>query len=221
MLTGNENAVAGMVIVACVALINVIFLWPSGSASASRPRRFYRSRCRSRYRSRYRFENAPAPDLRDTGRQLNIVMSASFQRRPLLNRGEFWVFKVIEADIAAARRGYRVFAQTNLGEILCSPKNDAAFHSINSKRVDILIVDRESLPVIAVEYQGKDHYQGNAAARDAVKKEALRKAGVHYVEVCPNDSADQIRSRVREQLGWPSEQLSNHPRSNGSMSQPI
>jgi hypothetical protein len=30
----------------------------------------------------------------------------------------------------------------------------------------------------------------------------LRKAGVRHVELFPNDSADQIRSRVREQLDW-------------------
>jgi hypothetical protein len=197
MLTGNEYAVVGMVIVAAVAMINVVFLWPSGSASVPRPRRFYRNR--------YRFQYARVPDLRDAEQQLNVVMAASFQKQRLLNRGEFWVFKVIEGDIAAAGRGYRVFAQTNLGEILRSPGNDDAFHSINSKRVDILIVDRESMPVVAVEYQGGGHYQGTATVRDAIKNQALRKAGVRYVEVWPNDSADQIRSRVREQLGWPSE----------------
>jgi hypothetical protein len=46
------------------------------------------------------------------------------------------------------------------------------------------------------------HYQGTAAARDAVKKEALRKAGIRYLEVSVDDNAEQIRSRVREQLGW-------------------
>ena len=128
-------------------------------------------------------------------------MAASFEKRRLLNRSEYQAFKIIEADIAAARRGYRVFAQTSLGEVLRSPDEDA-FHSINSKRVDILIVDKGGWPVAAVEYQGDGHYQGTAAARDAVKKEALRKAGIRYVEITATDSAEQIRSRVREQLGW-------------------
>ena len=123
-------------------------------------------------------------------------MAASFERRRLLNRSEYQAFKIIEADIAAARRGYRVFAQTSLGEVLRSP-DENAFHSINSKRVDILIVDQGGWPVAAVEYQGDGHYQGTAAARDAVKKEALRKAVVRYVEITATDSAEQIRSRVR------------------------
>jgi hypothetical protein len=128
-------------------------------------------------------------------------MAASFERRQLLNRSEYRAFKIIEADIAAARRGYRVFAQASLGEVLMSP-DENAFHSINCKRVDFLIIDQNGWPVAAVEYQGDGHYQGTAAARDAVKKEALRKAGIRYVEITPVDSPEQIRSRMREQLGW-------------------
>jgi hypothetical protein len=142
-----------------------------------------------------------APDITNAGQQLNAVMAAPFEKRKLLSASEYKVFKIVEDDIAAERRGYRVFAQTSLGEILSSP-DDNAFHSINAKRVDILIVDQWGWPAVAVEYQGSGHYQGTAAARDAVKKEALRKAGVRYVEVSESDNAARIRSRVREQLGW-------------------
>ena len=37
--------------------------------------------------------------------------------------------------------------------------------------------------VAAIEYQGGGHYLSDAAARDAVKKEARRKAGIGYHEV--------------------------------------
>lgn len=127
-------------------------------------------------------------------------MRANFQKRKILNRGEYLVFRVIEDDLAAARTGYRVFAQTCLGEIL-KPSDQAAFHSINSKRVDMLVVDRGGWPVAAIEYQGEGHYQGTAAARDAVKKEALRKAGVLYIEVVKGDTAEQVRRRLHEALG--------------------
>jgi len=136
-----------------------------------------------------------------TGEQLHAVMEGTFQKRRLMNHAEYRVFKAIEDEILAERTGHRVFAQTSLGEVLQS-ENDDAFRSINAKRVDILIVDRAGWPVVAVEYQGSEHYQGMAAARDAIKKEALRKAGVGYVEIVTGDSDDQIRFRVREQLGW-------------------
>ncbi len=137
----------------------------------------------------------------DVGEQLHAVMQGTFQKQRLMNPAEYRVFKIIEDDLSAARSGHRVFAQTSLGEVLQSTDTDA-FYSINAKRVDILVVDHAGWPVLAVEYQGSRHYQGTAAARDAIKKEALRKAGVAYVEIVPGDSDDQIRHRVREKLGW-------------------
>jgi hypothetical protein len=126
-------------------------------------------------------------------------MAGSFEKRRVLELSEYRVFKIVENEIAVQCAGYRVFAQTSLGEILKSNNQDA-FRSINSKRVDVLVVDRGGWPFLAVEYQGRSHYQGTAAARDAVKKEALRKAGVRYMEFCATDTDDQIRSRLREHL---------------------
>jgi hypothetical protein len=137
--------------------------------------------------------------LTDVGQQLHAVMAGAFEKQRVLSPSEYRVFAIVEEEIAAQRAGYRVFAQTCLGEILRSSQQDA-FHSINSKRVDILVIDRGGWPFLAVEYQGEGHYQGAAAARDAVKKEALRKAGVKYMEFCAADTDDQIKSRLREHL---------------------
>jgi len=193
MLGDAVYGFALIAIAACFSLIYVVIFRPSGSLPASRPRRYYGAPSR--------FQKEPAPDLTNAGQQLNAVMAAPFEKRKLLGPSEHKVFTIVENEIAAGRRGYRVFAQTSLGEVLTSPSKDA-FRSINSKRVDILIVDRDASPILAVENQGNGHYQGTAAARDAVKKEALRKAGVRYMEVSASDSATQIRSRVRELLGW-------------------
>jgi len=156
-----------------------------------------------RHRARFRSGKNAKPfgfDFTDPAQQLNFVMRANFQKRKILSAREYSVFKIIEDDLANARSGYRIFAQTCLGEIL-KPSDQLAFHSINSKRVDMLIVDRGGWPVAAIEYQGDGHYQGTAAARDAVKKEALRKAGVRYIEVGQSDTEEQIRYRLREVLG--------------------
>jgi len=147
------------------------------------------------------FARGARTSLRQAGEQLHAVIEGTFQKRRLMNYAEYRVFKIIEDENLTERTGHRVFAQTSLGEVLQSENSDA-FRSINAKRVDILIVERAGWPVVAVEYQGSEHYQGTAAARDAIKKEALRKAGVAYVEIMPGDNDDQIRFRVREQLGW-------------------
>lgn len=159
-------------------------------------RRFYRPHSRTHSRL-FRFDRQRGRDLTDVGQQLHAVMAGSFKRQRVLSLSEYRVFQIIEDEFAAQRAGYRVFAQTSLGEVIASDDRDA-FSSINSKRADILVIDSGGWPFLAVEVQGDGHYQGTAAGRDAVKKEALRKAGVQYLEFGATDTADQIKSRVRE-----------------------
>ena len=134
---------------------------------------------------------AAGPDMTDAAEQLKVVMAASFEKRPLLSVSEAKVFYALEDEVKRAGKGWRVMAQVNLGEILSSTDTNA-FRAINSKRVDLLLICNRGLPIAAFEYQGEGHYQGTAPARDAVKKEALRRAGVRYVEVTPEHKAEDI-----------------------------
>jgi len=190
----------GVVLAILILLILVLF----NNLTRSKPRRSYPFPYRRGRFDRFsnafqllRFDQRQTPDLTDVGQQLHAVMAASFEKRRVLSTSEYRVFAIIEGEIAAQRAGYRVFAQTSLGEILKSSNQDA-FRSINSKRVDILVIDRSGWPFLAVEFQGGGHYQGTAAARDAVKKEALRKAGVKHMEFSATDIDAQIKSRLRE-----------------------
>ena len=133
----------------------------------------------------------------DAARQLTAVMGGTFRKKRLMNATEYRVFAVVERALAELKQGHRLFAQTSLGEVLESVD---AHYTINAKRIDILIVDRAGWPVLAIECQGAGHYQGNAAARDAIKKEALRRADVAFMEFTPDDSDSQIRLRVQESL---------------------
>ncbi len=94
---------------------------------------------------------------------------------------------------------WQVMAQVSLGEILRS-QNTEAYRCINSKRVDLLLVDEDCLPRHAIEYQGGAHHQGSAAARDAVKKEALRRAGIGYHEVLAGHTTPTDLRRLVERL---------------------
>jgi Protein of unknown function (DUF2726) len=85
------------------------------------------------------------------------------------------------------------------GEILRC-KDAEAYSCINSKRIDLLIVDEDCQPRHAIEYQGGAHYQGTAAARDAVKKEALRRAGIGYHEVVAGHTTPSDLRRLVEKL---------------------
>jgi hypothetical protein len=137
----------------------------------------------------------------DPADQLRTVMKAEFKAQPLLNKSEARLFKAMDKMvIELAPPGWQVMAQVSLGEILrCDDKD--AYWCINAKRVDLLIVDEECQPLHAIEYQGGGHYRGahHTAARDAVKKEALRRAGIGYVEVVAGDTPAELR-RVVERL---------------------
>ena len=140
------------------------------------------------------FPNGPA-SVTDSAEQLRLVMGARFEKRRLLSRSEALVLYAAENAIKTADLQWRVMAQVSLGEILSSP-DARAYSAINSKRVDLLLVSRSSDPIAAIEYQGHGHYQGTAAARDAVKKEALRKAGVRYIEVTPGSGSEDLAREI-------------------------
>jgi hypothetical protein len=135
---------------------------------------------------------AARPDAAD---QLRAVMRARFETRRLLSPGERRVFLQTEAALRARRLSWRVMAQVSLGEILASPDPDA-YAAVNSKRADLLLVTRAGEPIAVIEYQGEGHYQEAAAARDAVKKEALRRAGVDYIEVTPRHTPDDLARAI-------------------------
>ena len=138
----------------------------------------------------------------DAADQLRTVMRADFKAQPLLNKSEARLFKALDKMVIEMRPGWQVMAQVSLGEILrCADKD--AYACINSKRVDLLIVDADCKPVHAIEYQGGGHYKGAhaTAARDAVKKEALRRAGIGYVEVVAGDTPVELRRVVERLVG--------------------
>jgi len=140
-----------------------------------------------------------APKKPDAADQLRIVMAADFSMQPILNRSEARVFKELDRMVLDRNPGWQVMAQVSLGEILRC-KDPAAYGCINSKRIDLLLVDENCHPRHAVEYQGGGHHQGAAAARDAVKKEALRRAGIPYHEVVAGRTTPSELRRLVETL---------------------
>ena len=142
----------------------------------------------------------------DAADQLRTVMQADVTAQPLLNKSETRLFKAMDAMvIELAPPGWQVMAQVSLGEVLRCADADA-YRCINSKRVDLLIVDAECRPLHAIEYQGGGHFLGAhaTAARDAVKKEALRRAGIGYEEVVGGHHTPAELRRVVERVVGPS-----------------
>lgn len=166
-------------------------------------RQAWRARNRWRWeRKRNRRDSAGEPWVAkpfDAADQLRIVMASDFTIQPLLNKGEARVFRELDRMVITCNAGWHVMAQVSLGEILRSKDADA-YSCINSKRVDLLLVDERCRPRHVIEYQGRAHHQGNAAARDAVKKEALRRAGIGYHEVVAGHTTPSELGRLVEKL---------------------
>lgn len=146
-------------------------------------------------------------DLRDPLAQIDAVSRCAFERAPLLNREEARLLPLLEATVRDAGDGHRLMAQTSLGELIrpSGTQGTAAdrrrgFAAINSKRLDFAIIDRFGYLVLAIEYQGSGHYQTESFMRDAVKREALRKAGVAMFEIPTRFDPDTIRASVTEAL---------------------
>lgn len=137
----------------------------------------------------------------DAAEQLRCVMEANFSARALLNRPEAVVFKALDTAVIARNPAWQVMAQVSLGEFLASEDQDAYF-AVNSKRVDFALMDDQCRVCHALEYQGTGHHLpgGAAAARDAVKKEALRKAGIGYHEVVAGHTTPAELKRLVEKL---------------------
>lgn len=138
--------------------------------------------------------------------QLKKVANAKFTARPLLNTSEAKVFETLDKAVFARNPRWQVMAQVCVGEFLASPDTEA-FRAVNSKRVDFALMDENCCVRHALEYQGSGHHlDASTAARDAVKKEALRKAGIGYHEVLAGHTTPSELRALVEKL------VPDHPR---------
>lgn len=154
---------------------------------------------------------SPQPDpserLGEPTAQMEFISTVDFEARPLLNRPEYGILRILEAVAQDTPGGLRVMAQTSLGEVLAprpasgsQEARDLAFRSINSKRLDFLVIDAYGMPVLAVEYQGHGHFSDTTFMRDAVKREALGKAGIRLLEVPAVFDTEDLERDVRKAL---------------------
>ncbi|MBX7539573.1 DUF2726 domain-containing protein [Qipengyuania sphaerica] len=191
-----EGAINSQVVFVAVLVAVVFFVteWRKAGRKKGSGKRYYKNRQPNR-----RFgKTGEASKLATAADQLETVMAADFKPRSLLNKSEANVFRALDQAVIARNPGWQVMAQVSLGEFLSS-RDQSAFGCVNSKRVDFALMDENCYVQHALEYQGKGHHQGSAAARDAVKKEALRKAGIGYHEiVAGHTTPSELRTLVEK-----------------------
>src|SRR5689334_14117796 len=62
---------------------------------------------------------------RDAVDQLRTVIGAPFQKRRLMSRAEYEVFRTVERHLPQCGPGFRLMAQPSMGEFLASPDDSA------------------------------------------------------------------------------------------------
>jgi len=118
--------------------------------------------------------------------------------------GDYRVFaKVRVADVISPRRG------------LSASKRQTAFNRIQSKHLDFVLCDRDTLSVIcAVELNDKSHRQSRRRRRDEFLSQALESVGLPLVAFAARRqyAIQEVRAQIDEALG----NTPSRPKHNGA-----
>lgn len=189
------------------ALMAVLLQRIVSRRSDRRESRSREMRSREPQLSRTETPRSDRSQLDDPIAQMECISNLEFQPRRLLDRSEYGILRILEKIAAEKSAGHRVMAQTSLGEVIAlkapyvsEQAHNLAFRSINSERLDFLIIDRLGIPVLAVEYQGHGRYRHQTLMRDPVKREAVRRAGIGYLEIPAEYDGKLVEDRIRSVL---------------------
>jgi hypothetical protein len=152
------------------------------------------------------------PPAEHYAQQITAVMQreVTFRKSRIMGHGEYELFRaalsVTGQPMPRGQYPFHVFPQVSLGQIIhTDPANgreaDNAYRAINSKRCDLLLADRNGTPIAVLEYQGSGHgIGGTAGQRDDIKRRALERAGVRYIEIHQGAAPDEMERIIRNLL---------------------
>lgn len=143
----------------------------------------------------FRGQRSPDGASTDGVEKLRIISDAHFMAKRLLSDNEAHVLGEIESIIAEIEQPWRVLGQVGLSRFIAASSADG-FAVIDSMYVALLIIDANRDPIAAVEYQASAQDRSENAVRDAVKREAMRRAGISYFEVRTSDRPGTLRNDI-------------------------
>ncbi len=129
--------------------------------------------------------------------RLRTVSDSRFAPRRFLS--EVWAQRLndIEELVADLGENWRVIPFVALDQILAS-SDEAANRAIAGQRVDMLIVTAAHMPVGAIQYRPVADMEEQEALRDALRTEALRRAGVACLQLRPIDGHFALRDALSQ-----------------------
>ena len=138
----------------------------------------------------------------------SFIAKADFEPRRLLNKSEYRILQILEKITREVggrpsrhgpnQLGLKLLPQDRIR--IGRKRATLRFARSTASALDFLIIDHSGLPALAVEHQGHGHYQNRAFMRDAVKREAVRKAKVKFLEIPAEYDARVLEEQIRSVL---------------------
>ncbi|MDL1970999.1 MAG: DUF2726 domain-containing protein [Candidatus Desulfofervidaceae bacterium] len=125
-------------------------------------------------------------------RENKLTLQTNSKGKRLLNKTEMFYFKVVSSalrDFCPYRLG--VLPQVPLSQITdinqCEKLTPSEKARAFSLVCDFVIFNSDLYPVLAIEVNGKGHYQNNWKERDTLKAEVLKQAGIPLKVIFPDE----------------------------------
>lgn len=131
----------------------------------------------------------------DSVTQLRLVSDARFSSRRILSEEAAALLGEVESIVAELGQKWRVMSQVSLSDIVDSADTEA-LSAIGNQRVDLAITTARQMPIAVIEYQAMGQIRQDDAIQDAVRREALRRAGIIYIQVRASDPAGVLRDQL-------------------------
>ncbi len=148
--------------------------------------------------------------LRDQGadaKPLDAIAASRIELSKLMNGSEYRIWHILQNILAERQNAPMLWTQVPVGEVLyvasgtgTEAEQRRARQELQCKRFDFALTDKSGRLLVAIEYQGTGHWQGNATYRDAIKTAILRQADIPLLEILPDDSRAEIAGRIDHAL---------------------
>ena len=87
----------------------------------------------------------------------HLAETGAVTLKPLFNRSELHMYRLLEACVTEVSPSLRVFGQVALPEIAATAsryEKGSAYHAVKERRLDFVVTDPATTPLIAAEFHG-------------------------------------------------------------------
>jgi len=144
-----------------------------------------------------------------------------FEARPLMNKTEAKVFKVL---VEVLPDDWILMCQVSYGSFLKN-KDFGAYRKVNSKRADFVAVGKDLTVKAVIEYQGSGHFGRTQKSRekaiesDRIKRLSTSQAGIVFIEIPAKFSHETIEGQIANHGLSSEQQAADHSTGNTALAE--